>query len=124
MDCPHCGIAFHDKWSIAEIRKDNETRWLARTAKCPACHKCTIELRFNVLDTDGWSDTEVFKAYPVNTFRKPTPAEVPQDIKEDYEEACRTLPISEKASAALSRRCLQSILRDKGLFAERSFSAN
>ena len=32
----------------------------------------------------------------------------------DYVEACRVLPISAKASAALSRRCLQSILRAHG----------
>src|SRR5262249_19007780 len=55
-----------------------------------------------------------FRVHPPNTFRKPTPAEVTGDIKEDYEEACRVLPISPKASAALSRRCLQAILRGQG----------
>jgi hypothetical protein len=54
------------------------------------------------------------RVYPTNTFRKPTPAETPPHIKEDYEEACRVLPISHKASAALSRRCLQAILREQG----------
>jgi hypothetical protein len=54
------------------------------------------------------------RVYPANTFRKPPPAETPPDIKEDYEEACRVLPISQKASAALSRRCLQAILRGQG----------
>ena len=39
---------------------------------------------------------------------------MPAHIKEDYEEACKVLPISEKASAALSRRCLQAILKEKG----------
>jgi hypothetical protein len=33
---------------------------------------------------------------------------------DDYREAAEVLPISPKASAALSRRCLQSVLRDKG----------
>jgi Domain of unknown function (DUF4145) len=31
----------------------------------------------------------------------------------DYSEACLVLPDSEKASAALSRRCLQHVLREK-----------
>jgi hypothetical protein len=56
----------------------------------------------------------VFRVYPWNTFRKPIPLEVPSQIKEDYEEACKVLPISSKASAALSRRCLQAILREPG----------
>jgi hypothetical protein len=38
------------------------------------------------------------------------PPEVPSEIKEDFIEAARVLPISPKASAALSRRCLQTIL--------------
>jgi hypothetical protein len=42
------------------------------------------------------------------------PPEVPKPIATDYAEACRVLPLSAKASAALSRRCLQAILNDKG----------
>src|SRR5438105_3322156 len=57
---------------------------------------------------------QTFRAYPTNTFRRPTTKEVPADIRKDYEEACKVLPISEKASAALSRRCLQAILQGQG----------
>ena len=39
---------------------------------------------------------------------------MPPDIKDDYEEACKVLPLSPKASAALSRRCLQAILQEHG----------
>ena len=35
-------------------------------------------------------------------------------MKDDYEEAALVLSISPKASAALSRRCLQTILREHG----------
>jgi hypothetical protein len=35
-------------------------------------------------------------------------------IAEDYLEACNVLPISAKASAALSRRCLQNMLHQNG----------
>src|ERR1700747_2613017 len=55
-----------------------------------------------------------FVAYPKAINRKPTPKEVPSEIKEHYEEAPPLLPFSSKASAALSRRCLQSILRSHG----------
>jgi Domain of unknown function (DUF4145) len=38
----------------------------------------------------------------------------PEQIAVDYIEACNVLPISAKASAALSRRCLQNILDAHG----------
>jgi hypothetical protein len=38
---------------------------------------------------------------------------VPPDFSEDYREACLVLVDSPKASAALSRRCLQHILKGK-----------
>ena len=37
---------------------------------------------------------------------------VPAPIRQDYEEACLIKDLSPKASATLSRRCLQGILRD------------
>ena len=45
--------------------------------------------------------------------RQPIPPEVPPEFTEDYREACEILAESPKASAALSRRCLQFILREK-----------
>ncbi len=48
---------------------------------------------------------------PKGIARSPVPAVVPNDLAEDYKEACVVLPDSPKASAALSRRCLQSLLR-------------
>jgi len=41
------------------------------------------------------------------------PRDVPEKYREDYDEACLVLPDSAKASAALSRRCLQLLLRDE-----------
>jgi hypothetical protein len=39
--------------------------------------------------------------------------DVPPEFSDDYEEACLVLADSAKASAALSRRCLQHLLREK-----------
>lgn len=49
--------------------------------------------------------------WPKGVSRAPVPAEVPPAIVEDYKEACLVLSDSAKASAALSRRCLQNLLR-------------
>jgi hypothetical protein len=48
---------------------------------------------------------------PKGANRPPPPIEVPKEYSEDYKESCLVLPDSPKASAALSRRCLQHLLR-------------
>jgi hypothetical protein len=42
---------------------------------------------------------------------KKLPCEVPENLARDFQEAFQTLEISPKASAALSRRCLQTLIR-------------
>lgn len=39
---------------------------------------------------------------------------IPENVRRDFREACAVLPVSTKASAALARRCLQSLLHDRG----------
>ena len=43
---------------------------------------------------------------------KPFPEYIPQAIISDYNEACLIKDLSPKASATLSRRCLQGMIRD------------
>lgn len=43
---------------------------------------------------------------------KPQPDYIPSQLREDYYEACQIRDLSPKASATLSRRCLQGIIRD------------
>src|SRR6266481_9497921 len=119
MDCLHCGIAFHDHWHSVGIcgpTNEDRTAWTASVTKCPACKSETIKLLHRDYPPGNAQANIIldFVAYPRTTNRKPTPKELPADIKEDYEEACMVLPLSNKASAALSRRCLQAILRGQG----------
>jgi Domain of unknown function (DUF4145) len=51
---------------------------------------------------------------PLSSSRGPVSSHVPALIRQDFVEACNVLPISSKASAALSRRCLQNILNAHG----------
>lgn len=46
------------------------------------------------------------------SIAKPIPDYVPKAIRDNYKEACLILDLSPKASAAMSRRCLQGIIRD------------
>jgi Domain of unknown function (DUF4145) len=78
----------------------------------------TIELcctdNTGVWSGGGFDPFDWVQIYPVGTNRGPVPPEVPEHIARDYIEACRVLPFSAKASAALSRRCLQTILHEQG----------
>ncbi|TSJ48256.1 DUF4145 domain-containing protein [Fluviicola chungangensis] len=57
-------------------------------------------------------NSEIF-VNPLTSSRPPVPTVVDKLFAEDYNEACLILTFSPKASAALSRRCLQNILREK-----------
>ncbi|AOJ88275.1 hypothetical protein WS87_05335 [Burkholderia sp. MSMB0856] len=59
--------------------------------------------------------------YPRVANRPKPPQQVPAHIAEDYVEACLVLSDSPKASAALSRRCLQTVLREHG-YAQRDLA--
>lgn len=47
-----------------------------------------------------------------DSVAKPQPDYIPEYIRKDYEEACKIAHLSPNASAVLSRRCLQSMIRD------------
>src|SRR5262249_18989302 len=59
-------------------------------------------------------DNTSFLLYPRSIVRNTTPPDVPPAISKDYREACLVLTDSPNASAALSRRCLQHVLKDAG----------
>jgi hypothetical protein len=49
--------------------------------------------------------------FPQN-YSKPLPDYIPLEIRKSYQEACAILELSPKASAAMSRRCLQGMVRN------------
>ncbi len=49
---------------------------------------------------------------PKGGIAKPLPGYIPEQVAQDYNEACLILIDSPKASATLFRRCLQSMIRD------------
>lgn len=75
--------------------------------KCPECEKISIKC-------DGVSMD--LKNLHVNILPQSTaikfPDYIPLAIRQDYEEAHSILNLSPKASATLSRRCLQGMIRD------------
>lgn len=82
---------------------------------CPACSKAIIQLEEMVFTPRGDLLGKVdYLVMPRTATRPKAPPEVPSELAEDYNEACLVIDDSPKASAALSRRCLQGILRAQG----------
>lgn len=125
MKCPHCLENFFVKWDYisfpsnrgADWIEDKSAIWGIRVCRCPSCDNIIIQLgklekvhrnRVNSPNRYNW-----ILARPKAISRAPLPSEVPPEFANDYKEACLTIADSPKASAALSRRCLQNLLREK-----------
>jgi hypothetical protein len=122
MKCPHCRVDFHDKIGITELDHDIENNWEIHSQTCPSCKKLIFSLvNFDYINIKGPTGAQFAKKRiisnnlirPKAPNRPQAPIEVPALFGEDYKEACLVLTDSPKASAALSRRCLQNIIRDK-----------
>jgi hypothetical protein len=115
--CPHCLTSFHSHPKSYDLDSDANSYWRVAWEPCPACSRFVIFLAQYPKPTPGYGPSgppsDVSIVYPKAVARKPfPPGVVPAKITEDYKEACLVLADSPKASAALSRRCLQNILRD------------
>lgn len=111
MKCPHCLENFHEKWDEGNFGSDETSFWSSRYCICPSCRRIVIQL---MEQKNGTSRVILRWAYPKGISRSPIPEEVDDPVVvSDYQEACLVLADSSKASAALSRRCLQRILREK-----------
>jgi len=93
---------------------ENEALFLYQ-AQCPNCGKLIVSIDKKVMNSaGGYELISEHVVWPLSSGRPPAPSEVPKNIANDYNEASLVLPFSAKASAALSRRCLQTVLVDAG----------
>jgi hypothetical protein len=124
MKCPHCDTGIHEALtpykvidspaplSLTKQPLAPPVAWYLHHQRCPECHRSIILLQMDTSGMwSGWPDLK-FMAYPRSRSR-PIPKEVLDPYRQDFSEACTVLADSAKASAALSRRCLQALLRDK-----------
>ena len=119
MKCMHCLVEFHDHKDEHYIGPDVDNHWAIFRYDCPSCKRMNL---FLVNGDAANSQRGMFileptirtsiAVRPFGSNRPPCPRDVPENIASDYSEACLVFPFSAKASAALSRRCLQNLLRD------------
>jgi hypothetical protein len=123
MKCPHCTVEVNPNFEEIYLGEDTQAHWSLYTMICPNpdCGKMIIKLaagnsiaRIDFLKRANIKDIIYeLTVNPLVSSRPPIPKEVDEKFAVDYKEACLILKFSPKASAALSRRCLQNILREK-----------
>lgn len=129
VTCPHCGITATPEAryysSAVQFRNgsfDPKNVYPCYTTFidiCPGCGAETILLgkwqgaasSVQGLRPTGYVSLE--RVYPIGQVVKSFPNAIDVLVK-DYTEACRVVGISAAASACMSRRCMQGILKDKG----------
>ena len=117
--CPHCQTVVQflppegDLYNLQYNTKKQILRIMI--AECPECQRLIFTIMEMKRNPPGGLKVEKeLTAWPLSSGREPIPLEVPENIANDYNEAAMVLPFSEKSSAALSRRVLQTILSEAG----------
>lgn len=126
MKCPYCIKEFHfkeyDSWTFeyennAQLKSKQVTGYSVTYTICPACSELIVLLQHGKIQgtperqwlTDISTEDLL---YPKGVFRFVEP-EVSEKYRTDFNEASAVLSVSPKASAAISRRILQHLLRDE-----------
>ena len=120
MQCPHCLEHFNEEIKVIPFephevrtntvprpvggRKNQGEMWKVIYVRCAGCQNMIVFL------TKYFEEN--FRVFPKMVSRLPLSKDVPDMFADDYKEACLVLVDSPKASAALSRRCLQNIIRE------------
>lgn len=130
MICPHCSTAAKFQWkfgSLHEVEDVNETAVQVFYDSCPNCYKLVVGVQSGEYETDIDNDyyisdvTSKEIVYPQVSGLQNSNL-IPKKYLEDYEEAVKVLSLSSKASAALTRRLLQNILREEFNISEKSLA--
>jgi len=103
MKCPHCAVNVHANFPWWDAGRDADGAWKWTYVNCPACDKRIVMCKIGEAER---------MLYPQGIVR-PLSSLVPAPYATDFNEAARIINDSPKASAALTRRCLQHVLIDK-----------
>jgi len=123
--CPYCSKAIHFEESDNAVFKLDESEkpfdsltdgFDIATGFCPSCNGLLVLYRQGTYKHDKYDTylSEIHKEEIIfpKYFVRNIPTEVPEPYKTDFKEAAAVISLSPKASAAVSRRSLQNLLRD------------
>lgn len=121
--CPHCGAFAGMTWDVflrgdrklmdsPLIAEDNQMHW--QVSRCMSCKSDAIWLRqgvsFGIEDLLG--DYQL--VYPSALLGQPASADMPSDVRPDYDEARTVAAQSPRSAAALLRLCVQKLCKHFG----------
>jgi hypothetical protein len=112
MDCPHCSKAFHPQFQQASV-SFNIFEAVLYHQNCPGCNLPIVDVFARRINNASSVLIPRQTIYPLNKSTRQISSDVPEPYRQAFIEADLVLPISAKASAALSRRIVQALLRDK-----------
>jgi hypothetical protein len=119
LKCPYCLVYFYEDWRITHFGNDGTGEiWHVARCECSNCRKTIIAVAPARVGCPSYENLVLNATKPLRVVqpkdvaRAPLSKEVPERFSCDYMEACVVLADSPKASAALSRRCLQHLLRE------------
>ncbi len=126
--CPYCGHAqvvsakrFDDDWHSLQVEgeKSEQRLFLGVVSIVCANSECReltliVKLGTDFRDAHGQQLMLANKSWRLlpPSSAKPQPDYIPRAIRDDYYEACAIRDLSPKASATITRRCLQGMIRD------------
>lgn len=115
IKCPHCGSVLTDTQNLVQHNYFLDGSPCGNVGIafslfiffCPECKRPTIDFS-GISECFNGLETSIFP----QSLAKKFPDYIPEAIRKDYEEAYAILHLSPKASATLSRRCLQGMIHD------------
>lgn len=129
LKCPHCSQHFSENMTGVELGWDEDGRWVVAYCFCENedCRKLVAQLYCYPEAPDGtfdqgiltakggrryyYCDPHVSRAVHPPSINRSVSSNVPEEYRRMFDEACLVLPISPNSSAAISRRCLQHLIR-------------
>lgn len=125
MRCPHCGTAAAfefegpSAWLIDRFDQ-NQGGYESAYGYCPECARLVVLLRHGEVVAYESSHSTTYRVVSASSEEvilprftsRPVETEVPEGLRREFTEASAVLSASARASAALSRRILQRILRE------------
>lgn len=115
MICAVCDIMYHPQQTKVVLGCIGTLDISIVYSQCPNCNYFNIIYYETIHIEDGINDLIYTSQhiYPIPSQTKVPSSDVPPEYYADIKEAYAVLQFSPKASAALARRCLQSIIRNE-----------
>ena len=104
--CEYAYAGYHTSYSKrGDDEKEHDIEIYHLKCNNTTCSKITVVAKSKTITNKQWD------IFPENVCRH-YPNYIPQQIRDDYEEACSIINNSPKAAATLLRRCLQGMIHD------------